>query len=657
MLRKALVASAVVTLAAGTLAVNSGAVNATARFSLGTNAGWARASARVGAFDATAAVPVRVYLNLHHRAEADAFVQTVSDPTSPSYHHYLTNTQFRARYSPTAADVADVTTWLRGVGLQIGEVPDNNLFVPALGSGAQIERAFGVHLGRYNVNGVTVRGADVAPSAPAALASIVAGVVGVDQSQSLLKPLAITDAAATPNAHPPAGFRNATPCSDYYLQKKGTGLPSYGKYGTNLPWTECKKTPPMLRKAYGIDGAVARGLDGRGVTVGIVDAFASPTIFKDAVTYSQRNDPQHVLQANQYREIVPRGIFRAPDNDPCDPQGWYGEETLDVEAVHAMAPGAKIVYSGGKSCQDPAIDAALNKLVDGHLVDMVSNSYGNAGENIPASEIKAFDAIATQAGAQGIGLYFSSGDEGDESTPVDNGGLGHPSTDFAASDPLVTAVGGTSMGIAKDGSIAVEQGWMTTRSTLDPTTHKWDPLAPGDFLYGSGGGTSRKFKEPNYQKGVVPAALAHRWGGSGRVVPDVAMLGDPNTGMTIGETQTFSTGVAYGEYRIGGTSLSCPLFAGFMALADQKAGFHHGFANPALYHLSASAFRDVKPSRPTAVLRRNFNNGENAADGYSDPSVRTFDTGGNTIHTAAGYDTITGRGVPRGNIFLNALAR
>jgi len=315
-----------------------------------------------------------------------------------------------------------------------------------------------------------------------------------------------------------------------------------------------------------------------------------------------------------------------------------------------MAPGANIIYSGGQSCFDPALDAALNHLVDGHKVDLISNSWGDAGENVPASEIKAFNQIMKQAAAEGIGMYFSSGDEGDESTPVDNGGLGHPATDFPASDPLVTAVGGTSTGIGANGEIAVEQGWSTTVSTL--SHNAWSDPAPGVYLYGSGGGTSRKFAEPKYQQGVVPPALTHKHGGTGRVVPDVAMLGDPNTGMTIGETQTFANGVKYGEYRIGGTSLSSPLFAGIMALSDQMAGFHHGFANPALYKVNASAFRDVKPGSPTAVFRRNFANGINDFYGYTDPTIRTFDTGSNTIHTAAGYDDETGRGVPRGAHFL-----
>ncbi len=132
------------------------------------------------------------------------------------------------------------------------------------------------------------------------------------------------------------------------------------------------------------------------------------------------------------------------------------------------------------------------------------------------------------------------------------------------------------------------------------------------------------------------------------------MDGDPTTGMLVGQTQTFSDGVYYDEYRIGGTSLSCPLFAGVMALADQKAGFAHGFANPALYAAPASAYRDVvAPASPLAAVRADFVNGENASGGMS-YSARSLNQTG-TLHTIPGYDDVTGRGTPDGVAFLNAL--
>lgn len=97
-----------------------------------------------------------------------------------------------------------------------------------------------------------------------------------------------------------------------------------------------------------------------------------------------------------------------------------------------------------------------------------------------------------------------------------------------------------------------------------------------DYTVGNGNGVSKLFAEPSYQSG---AGLSL----SGRGVPDVAALGDPQTGLLIGQTQTFPDGKYYDEYRVGGTSLSSPIFAGLMALADQKAGTPQGFANPVFY--------------------------------------------------------------------------
>src|SRR3954462_13251938 len=221
-----------------------------------------------------------------------------------------------------------------------------------------------------------------------------------------------------------------------------------------------------------------------------------------------------------------------------------------------MAPGADIVYVGApNNFQD--LDAALNHVVDRRLAQIVTNSYGFSGEFLPPGFIKPYNDTFTQAAAEGIGVYFSSGDSGDE---VAN--LGVASVDWPASSPWVTAVGGTSLGVTQSDGYLGETGWGTLRAPL--AGNAWGTPV---FQFGGGGGTSRLFAEPRYQQGVVGNDLATRWGPTpARVVPDVAMDGDPNTGMLVGQTQTFSDGAYYDEYRIGGTSLSSPLFAGVMAL-------------------------------------------------------------------------------------------
>jgi subtilase family serine protease len=337
------------------------------------------------------------------------------------------------------------------------------------------------------------------------------------------------------------------------------------------------------------------------------------------------------------------------NGDQCGEQGWYGEETLDVEAVHGMAPGANITYVAGASCQDNDLNDAVQQIVDHHLADIVTNSYGDIGEDLPADDINANHATFVQAALAGIGVFFSSGDDGDE-VALD----GARQVDFPASDPFVTAVGGTSAGISKTGSRLFELGWETATTTL--TNGAWTPAPPGAFQAGGGGGVSKLFAQPSYQKRVVPASISRYFGGKpGRAVPDVAAIGDPNTGFLVGQTQTFSDGsVKFDQYRIGGTSLSSPLFAGIEALAQQTAGHRLGFANPTIYQ-SAQAFYDPASSdHTTAVVRVNYANNEDASEGYG-IVLRTFNLK-QTINLRPGYDDVTGVGTPNGPGTIKALA-
>ena len=99
----------------------------------------------------------------------------------------------------------------------------------------------------------------------------------------------------------------------------------------------------------------------------IVDAYASKYIYKDAAKYASVNDPSHPLRDYQFNQVLPAGYTHA---DECGASGWYGEETLDVEAVHATAPGAKILYVGAESCYDNDINAAVNTIVDNQLAQV-----------------------------------------------------------------------------------------------------------------------------------------------------------------------------------------------------------------------------------------------------------------------------------------------
>ena len=620
----------------------------------------ARATGRAPAGDPP--ITVRVYLAWRDLPGARLAAAAVSDPNRANAHQYLSVAQIRAAYGPTLAAEQRVSQWLTNAGLRVGTVPENALYVPATGSPAAVGAAFGTRIANYTSRGRQLHASVQAPSAPTSVVADIAGISGLDSPTARRVPGSVRDrdrgtqpntsatgtASSRPGVAPPGtGYRNAGPCSKYWAQKTDTRDPSLHGVTNPMPYVPCGYVPPQLRSAYGVDHAVSDGIDGRGVRVAIVDAYASPTLRADAQRYAATYDPSHPLTNAQYRKLV------LPETDPslespdlCDASGWYGEQTLDVEAVHATAPGASILYVGAGSCLDDDINAALNEVVTRHLADIVSNSYGNSGEDaIPPAEFAAFDTITVQAALEGIGIYFSSGDDGDEAAV-----LGHPQADYSATSPWVTAVGGTSLGIDASGHTAVERGWETGLATL--TNGKWSPRYPGDFLYGSGGGVSKLYAEPGYQRAVVPDALAKRGSRRGRVVPDVAILGDPNTGMLVGQTQEFTDGISFDTFRIGGTSLSSPLFAGVMALADQRSGYAHGFANPALYRLyHAGAYTDITPGPALAAVRVNYVNGENTVDGTT-TSARIIDAPSLTIHTGVGYDTVTGMGTPWGPTFL-----
>jgi subtilase family serine protease len=601
---------------------------------------WAKAAALKAPASGAATVSFHVYLGWRHAGQADALAKAVSDPSNAAYGRYLSAPTFRARFAPTKAAVAAVRAWLTGQGFKITAVPANGLYVAARGTVAQAQTSFRVKLNEYAVRGLTLRAPATPVTIPASLKGVVTAVVGLDQGGELTHPLSTRDIGL-----PPAGFRSGQPSSLFWGQTIANDQPqAYGRY---LPYAVRGYTPAQFRGAYGVAGAIKSGNDGRGVTVAVIDAYAAPTIVYDVNRYSRDNGVP-TFTRGQFTQVWAPGLVSAPAQD--DEQGWYGEETLDIEAVHSMAPGARIVYVGALSSSDTDLDAAMNWVVDHHAAQIITNSYGDAGESIAPDLIRAESAIFVQAAIEGIGVYFSSGDEGDEVAD-----LGYPTVDWPASSPWVTDVGGTSLGVGANNNYLFETGWGTTKSTL--VDGVWSPPLPGDYLYGSGGGTSQIMTEPWYQFGVVPTAVSHRFSSiPGRVVPDVAMDGDPNTGMLEGETQTFTDGTYYDTYRIGGTSVSCPLFAGVMALADQWAGHPHGFVNPALYRLARSnAFRDVvSPHGVVAVVRSDFDNDENAAGGLTF-SVRTMNQTG-TLQTTPGYDDVTGIGTPNGAAFLQALS-
>lgn len=605
----------------------------------GSTPSWATPNDVVGETPSGTGLDVTIDLGLQDPQGALAYADAVSNPATPYFGRYLSPQAFKARFARPDAIYAMVTKVITDHGVQVTETSPVNTYLVVHLTAGQAEQLFGTDLLEYRHDGKVLRAPSRQLTLPGGLAGFVTNVGGL--TESLAHPAGTTGADAPPSP----GYANAGPCSTYYGQVPATGTPAVD--GAVQPYVPCGYTPAQVRSAYGLTNVPATGA---GVTVGIVDAYASPTIAADAATYAARHGVP-ALVPGQYRQIVPAsyayGYGDTVHGDQCGEQGWYGEQTLDVEAVHGVAPGANILYSGASSCQDSDINLAVRRILDTHAADMISNSYGDTGENLPASDIAGEHLTLAQAAIEGIGIYFSSGDNGDEVVHS-----GARTADYPASDTLVTAVGGTSIAIGADGSRTWETGWSTGRSTL--TNGAWSPTPPGSYVYGGGGGTSKLFPQPAYQRGVVPPSISGYFGGNGRAVPDVSAIGDPNTGFLVGQTQTFATGVRYDEYRIGGTSLASPVFAATMAIADQVAGRHHGFANYQLYALTgSSALYDESSSALHYVVRNDYKNGEDASAGIT-TSLRSINLPA-TIKVRPGYDDVTGIGSPIGPGFIAAL--
>jgi subtilase family serine protease len=588
--------------------------------------------------------------------------------------------------------------------------------VSAEASVAQLKQAFGVSQAFYSYRGKTIRANAEAPSVPAALASKIGYIEGLDETNlrhpqhvSIMQgklaapvtwssPTAGADAAVTP---PPVAAELPSPyCSTYFGDIKATLSTKPAPFDATLPWLPCGYTPQQVRAAYGMNKVT---FDGTGVTVAIVDAFASPTLQADGNAYAKNHHLPKLTAAN-FVQVIPEGIYDVAANQVSNAYGWWGEESLDLAAVHGSAPGAKIVYVGS-SDNGTSLTIALTNAIYNRQADVITNSYSYNGDADPATT-KAQDADFMAAAATGITLLFSSGDDGDLSQLN-----GFATGAFESDSAYVTGVGGTSLAVYAASGRKGEWGWGNYRDFLaNPTVNSSSSITTSglttttafgetfsDFVFysGAGGGITLQAPQPSYQAGIVPTALATTLNDASgniltvskkRVAPDVSMVADPYTGYLYGETFTIAGNAVsdsgctkvtstteYCEGSIGGTSLASPLMAGMLAVVNQAhlaAGKPLlGFANPFLYAgkigttLTSAGINDVQaPSTPVAVLRgyaSNLNEVRLVTINSVPFNIQTtpyaLEICGAKIcegiddifnYTTPGYDDVTGLGVP-----------
>jgi subtilase family serine protease len=418
-------------------------------------------------------------------------------------------------------------------------------------------------------------------------------------------------------------------------------------------------TPQAIQSAYNLGPLYAQGLDGRGVTIAVVDSYGSDTMAHDLHVFDTafgvtpmcgeegvtcapgmpRFSELHLNGSPATKEQPGKGTHQE------DKSLWALEVALDVETAHAIAPMANILLVASNNAETLGVQGFGNMMkaekyvIDNGLAQVISQSFGSAEDAFgSAASLENLRDAFKAAAAKGVTMLASSGDNGtanNRKTPVHAGGslIPGPTVGWPASDPLVTGVGGTYLctnplagtNDPRTPYFVTGVGGKCGSDAFNPA-HNLDEVA---WTF-SGGGFSHVFSKPAYQNTLPAGSTAI---GSMRGVPDVAFQASAGTGalvyLSLPPDGTSSNVNQTGWYDIGGTSLSSPQVAGIVAIAAQVNGGGLGLINPALYKIGAN------PARYAAdfydVATNNTNQGDPSIPGYP---------------ATTGWDPVTGLGTP-----------
>ena len=261
---------------------------------------WLHQAHDMGASSSAQQMNFGVLLGMRDQAGAMATLKAISDPASSSYGKWLTNAEFDARYAPAKSSVTAVQDWLRSEGFQVTKTLPSGMYVEASGSVAKVESTFGTSVHNYSYLGKNVHANNsqlsLPAGTPAAVTSAISGVIGIDQGTAL------KHTADTEPGPPPGARYGVQPCSAYYAQKVASDKPT--AYGKHQPYAVCGYGPQQYQAAYGESALLKAGINGRGTTVAITDAYAAPTIYQDAQKYNQVHH-QPLFKPGQFSQIVP----------------------------------------------------------------------------------------------------------------------------------------------------------------------------------------------------------------------------------------------------------------------------------------------------------------------------------------------------------------
>jgi len=492
------------------------------------------------------------------QADLDGLLAAQQNPTSSTFHQWLTPEQYADRFGMAQSDLNKVTAWLQSQGFDIVEIPRSRNWIVFNGTAAQVESALHSEVRSYTANGKMFYANSAEPSVPAALASVVLGFRGLNNFPVKPRGLKSISTSVQPN---------------FTSSVSGAHFISPGDFATIYDLKPLYSSSPPI--------------DGTGQKIVIVGQ--SNIKLPDVATFRSLSG----LPAN-----VPTLTLVPGQKDPLIVDGDVQEATIDIEWAGAVAKNATIIFVYSTN-----VFGSLAYAIQQALAPVISISYGGCEPTFSTSEFSGLVAMAQQANAQGITIVAASGDGG--ATDCD-GDLGNfpavlgLNVDVPASLPYVTGVGGTEFNEGNGVYWQTTSGSDIVSSALSYIPEMvWNGSQLEGKLRAGGGGASSIFGKPSWQTGTgVPSDGA-------RDVPDISLNASTAHDPYLVCTQIHATTGApltsgcQNGFRIsnsdmnltvfGGTSFGAPTFAGILALVNQKtASTGQGNINYILYPLAAS---------------------------------------------------------------------